>query len=84
MSNLYTCCYARLKTQTTHIRPMTPHTTTNDNKIMTIFWNKSKSDDQNSVCSSMKIAQQMPATIVTTIGMNGFASLLIIATHLVV
>jgi len=32
----------------------------------------------------MKIAQQITATIVTTVGMNGFASLLVIKTHFVV
>jgi hypothetical protein len=32
----------------------------------------------------MKMAQQIPATIDTTIGMNGLASLFVIATHFIV
>jgi len=63
---------------------MKPPTTTRESKIMTMFWNKSKSDDQNKIYSNMKIAQQITATIVTTVGMNGFASLLVIKTHFVV
>jgi len=49
-----------------------------ERRIMTMFWNKSNLDDQNTMCSSMKIAQQIPATSVTTIGTNGVAFLLAI------
>jgi hypothetical protein len=34
------------------------------------------------MCSNMKIAQQIPATSVTTIGTNGPASFFVITTHL--
>lgn len=58
--------------------------TTIESKIMTMFWNKSKFDDQNRVCSSMNIAQQMPAMSVTTIGMNGLFSFSVMTTHFIV
>ncbi len=74
----------RLKAQTTHMRPMKPPTKTKESKIMTRFWNQSKSGDHNRTYSNMKIAQQITATIVTTIGMNGFASFLVIKTHFTV
>jgi hypothetical protein len=63
---------------------MTQPATTTERKIMTMFWNKSKFGDQNRTCSNMKIAQQIPATSVTTIGMNGVASFFVIATHFIV
>jgi len=49
-----------------------------------MFWNKSKFDDQNRICSNMKIAQQIPATSVTTIGMNRLFSFSVMATHFIV
>ncbi len=70
-----------LKAQTTHMRPMKPPTKTKESKIMTMFWKKVKSDDQNMVCSNIKIAQTIPATIVITIGINGLASFLVMTTH---
>jgi hypothetical protein len=51
---------------------------------MTTFWNRSKLDDQNSMSSSMKIAQQMTATSVTTIGANGLSSFIVIVTGFIV
>jgi len=63
---------------------MKPPTTTKESKIMIRFWNQSKSDDHNRTYSNMKIAQQIPATIVTTIGINGFASFLVIKMHFIV
>jgi hypothetical protein len=65
------------------MRPITPPTTTMESKIMTMFWNRLKFDDQNRICSNMKIAQQIAATSVTTIGMNGLSSLVVITTHFV-
>jgi len=65
------------------MRPITPPTTTIESKIMTMFWNKLKLGDQNRICSNMKIAQQIPATSVTTIGVNGLASSFVMATHFV-
>jgi hypothetical protein len=63
---------------------MTQPATTREIKIITMFWNKSKLGDQNRTCSSRKIAQQMPATSVTTIGVNGVASLFVITTGFIV
>jgi hypothetical protein len=83
-SSGYAWRYARLKSQNIHMRPMTQLATTMERRIMTMFWNKSKFGDQNTTCSSMKIAQQMPATSVTTIGVNGGASLFVITTRFIV
>jgi len=55
-----------------------------ERKIMTMFWNRSKFCDQNRICNNMKMAKQMPATSVTTIGMNGIDSLFFITTHFIV
>jgi hypothetical protein len=63
---------------------MTQPATTKEIKITTRFWNKSKLDDQNRTCSSMKIAQQIPAMSVTTIGMNGLSSFFVITTRFTV
>jgi predicted transcriptional regulator len=63
---------------------MTQPVTTIERQIMTMFWNKSKFDDQNRICSNMKIAQQIPATSVATIGMNGLASFFVITTRFIV
>jgi hypothetical protein len=51
---------------------------------MTMFWNRLKFCDQNSMSSSMKIAQQMIAKSVTTIGANGLSSFVVIVTGFIV
>jgi hypothetical protein len=60
--------------------PMTQPTMTTERKTMTMFWNKSKFRDQNTTYSSMEKAQQMPATRVATMGMNGGLSPAFMAT----
>ena len=61
--------------------PMTQPATTTERKTMTMFWNKSKFRDQKTMYSSMKKAQQIPATRVATIGMKGGRSPAFIASH---
>jgi len=65
------------------MRPMTQLATTIEIKIMTMFWNKSKFADQSRMCRSMKIAQQMPATSVITIGISGLSSFSVIITYFI-
>jgi hypothetical protein len=74
----------RLNIQSTHMRPMTQPVTTMEIKSMTMFWKRLKFDDQNRVSSSMKIAQQITAKSVTTIGMNGLSSFVVIITDFIV
>jgi hypothetical protein len=49
---------------------------------MARFCSQSKFDDQNKICKSMNAAQRIAATIETTMGMNGLASLSVTTTHL--
>jgi hypothetical protein len=65
------------------MRPSKQPIITRESKIMPMFWNKAKFDDQNRTYSNMKIAQQIAATSVTTIGINGLDSFHVITTHFV-
>jgi hypothetical protein len=49
---------------------------------MARFCSQSKFDDQNKICRSMNAAHRIAATIETTMGMNGLASLSVTTTHL--
>ena len=66
------------------MRPMTQPVTTMEIRSMTMFWNRLKLDDQNRVSSSMKMAQQMTAKSVTTIGANGLSSFVVIIMDFIV
>lgn len=66
------------------MRPMMQPVTTMEIMNMTMFWNRLKLDDQNRMSSNMKIAQQMTAKSVTTIGANGLSSFIVIITDFIV
>lgn len=64
------------------MRPTMQPIITRESTIMARFCSQSKFDDQNKICRSMNAAHRIAATIETTMGMNGLASLSVTTTHL--
>jgi hypothetical protein len=62
--------------------PSKQPTKTRETRVITMFWNKSKLDDQSRTCNNIKTAQHIPETNVTTIGINGLDSRNAITLHL--